>query len=168
MASQLDELDAIIAGQSAPKTSTVSAPAQMNLQPEKLPTKAGNFIPAGGTRVDRHNNPIAVIYSDQFTKPLDAAGIEYAKGDPFPTAEGGSKYFTMKFNTPEDGIKASQIILSKTPAFQNWYHNKSGLSAASKFGIRTQEDFAALPPDKQVEAIKLISVGEGSKTFPKL
>lgn len=157
----LDDLGAPDVGGGAPiisikKKSQVSTPT---IAPK-------GFTPAGASRVDRHNNPIAAMYAPAFAKLLDEAGIPYNKGDAFPTNEGGSKYATLGFPTPEAGISGSKAILGRSASALDWYKKSSGKEAFQKYPqVKTPEDFASLTPAQQDEFVRLIARGEGTKKF---
>ncbi len=122
---------------------------------------------AGNARTDRNNNPIAVavaldnkgnpamdsIHKEWFNA-LDAAGAQY-------TIEKGSNFSgnmaTIKFNTPEDGIKGA-VALLKTSAF-SWYKKTTGKEALA--GINSPAQFAGLSPTDQIKAVEGIYSHEG-------
>lgn len=152
-----DELDRRIAEKEARLSQNPPSP----LAPQK-PQKT-NFIPAGASRVDRHNNPIAVMYAPSFSKILDKQGIPYDKGDPFPEAEGGSAHSTIRFPDPYSGRQASKAILGESQPALNWYLKSSGKKAASLYPhVRTPQDFASLPYEDKERFIDLIAEGEGT------
>lgn len=117
--------------------------------------------PANGWRTDRHNNPIAFAVkaggTNEFTDALDAAGIPWEHGDPFANNPG---MVTVKvIGNP---VEASRVVLSDTNALQNWYlqPKRPYAKALQKFGIKSNEDFKALPEQVQNEVIATIYKGE--------
>jgi len=118
---------------------------------------------SGSTRVDRHNNPIAVMAAPSFQSILDKNGINYEAGDAFPDNEGGSKYRTLKFSNPQSGNAAAKAILSNSPSAFNWYLGSTGKKAAETFpSVRTPEDFAALDETSKNNFIDSIAQAEGT------
>lgn len=121
--------------------------------------------PAQGWRTDRHNNPLAFAMTkgqpNQFTKALDAAGIAWEEGDAFSE---GSSMVTVK--VLGDPVEASRVVLANTNALQGWYLTKTSYKDRLKsFGVSNNQDFQALPEEKQNQIIAAIykhEVGNGS------
>lgn len=117
--------------------------------------------PAQGWRTDRHNNPIAFAVkaggTNEFTDALDAAGIAWEHGDPFP--ESASMVTVRVLGDP---VEASRVVLANSKALQNWYLQPGRPYAASlkRFNIRNNADFAALPEGAQNDIIATIYKGE--------
>lgn len=143
--------------------------------PGSSPTATGGGYaqnsPAGGWRTDRNNNPIASSLSllpdgtinkeDKFNKEwmgaLDAAGVKYS-------VEQGANFgnrATIKFDTPEDGIKGAKVLMG-TSAF-SWYKNHTGKDELAS--VNSAADFITLPEDQKNAIIAKIyknEVGNGS------
>src|SRR4030042_4652357 len=111
--------------------------------PQPTPKSTPRKLPP---RTDRNNNPIAVIHDPLFTKHVS---VPVSKGDKFPTKEGGSRYHTARFNTPEEGMVASKEILSNSPEAISWYKGHTGSDILSQYNIQSPEDFAELPEEDQ-------------------
>lgn len=117
-------------------------------------------------RTDRHNNLIAFAVTsggtNEFTKALDTAGIEWEYGDPFPN---NPNMVTVSIKDPNKAIDAAKTVLANTGAIKNWYYNHTGKSILPKLGVTNAEEFKKLDPAKQEEVIKEIyqaEVGDGA------
>lgn len=114
------------------------------------------------TRVDRNNNPIAVIEASTFTNPLKAAGIPYERGDPFKDEQGNTMY-TLKFPDPETGILGTRAILASSSDAWKWYTKHTGKEASQKFGVTTPQQFAQLPEEHQTAIVQSIAQHESTR-----
>lgn len=110
-------------------------------------------------RTDRNNNPIAAAVKvggqNQFTKALDAAGIQWNYGSKF---EDDPSMCTIKIDG--DPIEAARVILANTNAIQGWYYNASSGKGLRETGVTDNEKFKALSPDEQNKIITEIYKGE--------
>lgn len=116
--------------------------------------------PSAGWRTDRHNNPIAFAVkaggSNEFTDALDSAGIAWEHGDAFPN---NPSMVTVK--VLGDPVEGARAVLENSKALQNWYLGpRPYQKELAKFGIKNNEDFKALPIEKQNEVIVAIYKGE--------
>ena len=131
--------------------------SQANTVTEGFSTTGG---PSQGWRTDRHNNPIAFAVkangTNEFTKALDNANIGWEYGDPFP--ENANMVTVKVLGDPVEGARA---VLANSNALQNWYLGpRPYKKELSKFGIKNNQDFKALPLDVQNQVISTIYKGE--------
>ena len=120
--------------------------------------------PLDGTqRTDRNNMPIAASVktngTNEFTKALDAQGIKWTYGDPFP---GNSDMSTIKILG--DPLQASKAILSSTSSIESWYGNHTGKSVLDQYKIKTATDFQNASPDIQNKIVQGIYNAENGTT----
>lgn len=121
---------------------------------------SSNTSGGSGARTDRHNNPIAVAVTaggtNQFTKALDDAGIDWGYGDKFPD---NPSMVTIKING--DAFEASRAVLGNTNAIQGWYLNHTGKQILSQYGVSTGTQFKSLSIADQNAIISGIYKAEG-------
>lgn len=116
-------------------------------------------------RTDRHNNPAAIMYEgfkDMFDGLGYREGVDYFKGDTFPSKEGGNKYHTIAFANPEQGLQAT-IDLIDTYGF----YTGSGKQRWSHTAI-PQSTWLDMSRDQKIQTIKKMYKAEGGSELNSL
>lgn len=120
-------------------------------------------------RTDTNNNPIAAAVkvggTNQFTKALDNAGVQWTYGTTFK--DDPTMASIKILGNPVEGARA---ILSGSNALQGWYGTSTGSSIMQQLGIKNNTDFAKASTTTQnaiIDGIYRNEGGSGILTHPQ-